>query len=281
MCLLVSPPSFQHEQQQQQQEQQPASVVRHLIEHIESNGSSLTPQQTRSPRVRSNSSSNNNCNAATTTPITACPTINGNHLPNVAPCAASSARAAAAGHPMTSPTMTSNGSYSTLPSLKHHRTSLKQTTANGQQATTDTKDDESCMVRLVGVNGTTTTTTTTATATNVANGITNSNSSNNTNHMNFLNANSDVLANLVKLYGVSKRNALMKWCQERVAAYKGVEIKNFSSCWNDGFAFCALIHSFLPDKFDYDALRRDNNPVEFCAPFLIRLLNISSCNSCV
>jgi hypothetical protein len=74
------------------------------------------------------------------------------------------------------------------------------------------------------------------------------------------NCNSDALANLVKKYGVSKRNALMKWCQDRLGMYKGIEIKNFSSSWNDGLAFCALMHSFMPTKIDYDQLRVENNP---------------------
>jgi hypothetical protein len=52
----------------------------------------------------------------------------------------------------------------------------------------------------------------------------------------------------------------MKWCQERIGLYKGIEIKNFSSSWNDGLAFCALIHSFLPQRIDYEQLRTDNNP---------------------
>lgn len=72
---------------------------------------------------------------------------------------------------------------------------------------------------------------------------------------------SDALANLVKQYGVSKRNALIKWCQERLADYKGIEIKNFSSSWNDGLAFCALMHSYLPDKIDFETLRHENNSV--------------------
>jgi len=72
--------------------------------------------------------------------------------------------------------------------------------------------------------------------------------------------NSDALANLVKQYGVSKRNALIKWCQERMIDYKDIDIKNFSSSWNDGLAFCALLHSFMPNKIDYDALRAENNP---------------------
>lgn len=75
-----------------------------------------------------------------------------------------------------------------------------------------------------------------------------------------LNNNSDALTNLFKQYGVSKRNALMKWCQDRLSMYKGIEIKNFSSSWNDGLAFCALIHSFMPSKIDYEQLRCENNP---------------------
>lgn len=73
--------------------------------------------------------------------------------------------------------------------------------------------------------------------------------------------NSDALANLVKQYGVSKRNALIKWCQERLSSYADIEIKNFSSSWNDGLAFCALLHSFIPNKLDYEQLRSENNPV--------------------
>lgn len=73
-------------------------------------------------------------------------------------------------------------------------------------------------------------------------------------------ASSEALANLVKQYGVSKRNALMKWCQERLYLYKGIEIKNFSSSWNDGLAFCALMHSFMPNKIDFEQHRVDCNP---------------------
>lgn len=72
--------------------------------------------------------------------------------------------------------------------------------------------------------------------------------------------NSDLLSNLVKQYGVSKRNALIKWCQERLSTYNDIEIKNFSSSWNDGLAFCALLHSFMPDGLDYESLKSENNP---------------------
>lgn len=46
----------------------------------------------------------------------------------------------------------------------------------------------------------------------------------------------------------SKRNALLKWCQSRLAGYRGVEVTNFSSSWNDGLALCALLHTYVPAK---------------------------------
>lgn len=35
---------------------------------------------------------------------------------------------------------------------------------------------------------------------------------------------------------------------------QGVDIKNFSSSWKDGIAFCALVHRFFPDAFEYSIL---------------------------
>lgn len=46
-----------------------------------------------------------------------------------------------------------------------------------------------------------------------------------------------------------------------------VDIQNFSSSWSSGMAFCALIHKFFPDAFDYAALepsqRRHNLTLAF------------------
>ncbi|EPY90155.1 hypothetical protein CB1_000041001 [Camelus ferus] len=46
-----------------------------------------------------------------------------------------------------------------------------------------------------------------------------------------------------------------------------VDLQNFSSSWSDGMAFCALVHSFFPDAFDYSALsptqRRQNFELAF------------------
>ncbi|XP_015929933.1 cytospin-A isoform X2 [Parasteatoda tepidariorum] len=63
----------------------------------------------------------------------------------------------------------------------------------------------------------------------------------------------DPLSSLVK-GGGSKRNALLKWCQNKTLGYKGIDITNFSSSWNDGLAFCAIMHSYLPNMVPYDEL---------------------------
>lgn len=46
-----------------------------------------------------------------------------------------------------------------------------------------------------------------------------------------------------------------------------VEINNFSSNWANGMAFCALMHHFYPDEFDYESLdpqnRRKNLEIAF------------------
>lgn len=46
-----------------------------------------------------------------------------------------------------------------------------------------------------------------------------------------------------------------------------VDLQNFSSSWSDGMAFCALVHSFFPGAFDYNALsptqRRQNFELAF------------------
>lgn len=50
----------------------------------------------------------------------------------------------------------------------------------------------------------------------------------------------------------SRRNTLLRWCQEAVAKYSHVEITNFSSSWADGRALCCLLASFYPDKLNMD-----------------------------
>ena len=44
---------------------------------------------------------------------------------------------------------------------------------------------------------------------------------------------------------------LSRYVQNRTAHYPGIDITNFSSSWNDGMAFCALVHTYLPEKIPY------------------------------
>ena len=35
---------------------------------------------------------------------------------------------------------------------------------------------------------------------------------------------------------------------------QGIDITNFSSSWNDGLAFCAMLHSYLPEHIPFKEL---------------------------
>lgn len=67
--------------------------------------------------------------------------------------------------------------------------------------------------------------------------------------------------------GGSKRNALLKWCQNKTVGYRNIDITNFSSSWNDGLAFCAILHSYLPDRIPYDTLSPANKRRNFSLAF--------------
>ncbi|TWW55612.1 Smoothelin [Takifugu flavidus] len=54
--------------------------------------------------------------------------------------------------------------------------------------------------------------------------------------------------------GASIKQKILHWCQNKTRNYKGVSIENFSSSWSDGMAFCALVHRFFPDAFDFSSL---------------------------
>ncbi|KAM5247319.1 smoothelin-like protein 1 [Ctenodactylus gundi] len=63
------------------------------------------------------------------------------------------------------------------------------------------------------------------------------------------------------------KSMLLEWCRAMTRKYEHVDIQNFSSSWSSGMAFCALIHRFFPDAFDYAALdpaeRRHNFALAF------------------
>ncbi|XP_078042987.1 uncharacterized protein LOC144473204 isoform X2 [Augochlora pura] len=85
----------------------------------------------------------------------------------------------------------------------------------------------------------------------------------------------DPLCGLIK-NGGSKRNALLKWCQNKTLGYRNIDITNFSSSWNDGLALCAILHSYLPQKVPYDTLtpveKRRNFSIAFSAAESVGIL---------
>lgn len=82
----------------------------------------------------------------------------------------------------------------------------------------------------------------------------------------FLAERRDPLQALVK-NGGSKRNALLKWCQNRTIGYPNIDITNFSSSWNDGLALCALLHTYLPDQIPYSELTQTETRRNFTVAF--------------
>ncbi|NXK87439.1 SMTN protein, partial [Formicarius rufipectus] len=72
-------------------------------------------------------------------------------------------------------------------------------------------------------------------------------------------------------FGVPNANSikqmLLDWCRAKTRGYEHVDIQNFSSSWSDGMAFCALVHNFFPDAFDYSKLTPQNRRHNFEVAF--------------
>lgn len=60
-----------------------------------------------------------------------------------------------------------------------------------------------------------------------------------------------------------------KSCYERIrwGVVQNVKLENFSTSWADGLAFCALLHHFLPDAFDYSKLSPETRRHNFTLAF--------------
>ncbi|CAF2733998.1 unnamed protein product [Rotaria sp. Silwood2] len=67
------------------------------------------------------------------------------------------------------------------------------------------------------------------------------------------------------------KDTILRWCQDLTQFYKGVNIKNFSSSWNDGLAFCAIIHRYFPDEFNFETLTSDEPRQNFELAFTVAL----------
>ncbi|ETN85193.1 hypothetical protein NECAME_16868 [Necator americanus] len=67
----------------------------------------------------------------------------------------------------------------------------------------------------------------------------------------------------------SIKDALLRWVQSRIHGYPNVNVTNFSSSWADGMAFCALIHRFAPEAFDFNKLDPKNRRQNFELAFRV------------
>ncbi|XP_023129428.1 smoothelin [Amphiprion ocellaris] len=63
------------------------------------------------------------------------------------------------------------------------------------------------------------------------------------------------------------KQMLLDWCRAKTEPYEGVDIQNFSSSWKDGIAFCALVHRFFPDAFEYSILNPNEHKENFQLAF--------------
>merc|ERR1719266_967625 len=66
--------------------------------------------------------------------------------------------------------------------------------------------------------------------------------------------------------GSGAKEMILMWVQNRIRDYP-IPMTNFSTHWNDGLAFCALIHVFYPDNFDWYSLKAENRRHNFTLAF--------------
>lgn len=65
------------------------------------------------------------------------------------------------------------------------------------------------------------------------------------------------------------KETILNWCIARTEGYPNVNVTNFSSSWNNGMAFCALIHHHCPETFDFNKLDPRNRKGNFELAFKV------------
>jgi len=55
-----------------------------------------------------------------------------------------------------------------------------------------------------------------------------------------------------------KEGVLLNWVTNQIKKYPRIEVKDFTSCWQDGLAFCALVDSLSPGKINTKILTSVN-----------------------
>merc|ERR1712168_1172356 len=70
-------------------------------------------------------------------------------------------------------------------------------------------------------------------------------------------------SNKSKICMSPQMEAILIWCQCRTREYENVKISNFTTSWSDGLAFCALIHHFFPQSFDFSRLSAENRKANY------------------
>ncbi|XP_077637784.1 dystrophin isoform X5 [Lonchura striata] len=73
----------------------------------------------------------------------------------------------------------------------------------------------------------------------------------------------DVMKNIMA--GLQQTNSemiLLSWVRQSTRSYPQVNVTNFTTSWSDGLAFNALLHSYRPDLFDWNAVASQQSPVQ-------------------
>ncbi|XP_029380106.1 dystrophin isoform X8 [Echeneis naucrates] len=73
----------------------------------------------------------------------------------------------------------------------------------------------------------------------------------------------DVMKNVMAgLQQTNSEKILLSWVRQNTRQYPQVNVVNFSSSWNDGLAFNALIHSHRPELFDWSSVEKKTSAID-------------------